>query len=169
VGVLSTLTTVLIGWQVIDYFCLKRNVKKLIEKRLDALIGDYHIILDGVVRLNLYSHNLKGDCALLTDNCFECLSHIGKCKDKKIGRFAIDTVMDLLYELCIHYKDSYSIYKNKKSLYLYVLSDFDNPHKKDIAKTIDRSSEIPDDGNRIDYIEPMSYASIDKALTAAET
>lgn len=161
VSVLSVIVTVLIGWHIVDYLALRRNIEERIDTRLTSMMNGFQTVLDGIVRLNLHSHYLKGDCALLTDNCFECLRRISKCGDKTLRRVATDTVMELMRELSVQYKDTYSIYGGKRSLYLYILSQFDCPHREDIEKSLADSREVSCVTDKIDFLSAMTDEDVD--------
>jgi len=161
VSVLSAIVIILIGWQVVDYFLLKRNIGEMIDGRLAALTSDYQVVLRGVVSLNLHGHYLKGECALLTDCCFESLLCISECKDARLSRFAVNAVMEVLHELCDHYEGNYCIYAGKKCLYLHILSNIDVSNKERIESILNSANEVPDTDSKIDFAEALSGDQID--------
>lgn len=168
VSVLSVIVTILIGWQVVNYVLMEKHIKNTLDESLKAVTKDYEAILNGIVRLNLYNHDLKGNCALLTDNCFECLKDIAECRNENLRRFATNAVMEILYELRKHYKCNYEIYAGRKNRYLYILSKTDSPYTRDIEKAIAHTTEVSDsDRSKIDFAEPMSGKDVFEAAVAA--
>lgn len=160
IAVLTILVTVLVCWQIYNYTQMEKHVRRILDERAKSITEDFKEILHGIVKLNLYSHSLKDDCAALVDNCFESLRNIGECQNKELSGFAIDMVMNLLHELSVRYKDKCTVLPGKKGLYLFVLSKIDHPYQKDISNMLDTAKEIAGDASKLDYVGDLSGEDI---------
>ena len=116
---LSILVTVLIGWNILNYMQLKDSMKKIAQEEVKSVTEDYKAILNGLTMLNGKNAMLAGNFAYLIDNSFDALQKISDCKNEELSRFAIDYVLDFIYE--VSRTEDAKIFKGKRNEYIYIL------------------------------------------------
>ena len=159
VNVLSILVTVLIGWNILNYMQFKDSMKKIAQEEVKSVTEDYKAILNGLTMLNGKNAMLAGNFAYLIDNSFDALQKISDCKNEELSKFAIDYVMDFIYE--ISRTEDVKIFKDKRNEYVYILGKINHKYKASIMQFLENAEE--EERKDVDKIlKPMGKEDIDK-------
>ena len=136
---LSILVTVLIGWNILNYMQLKDSMKKIAQEEVKSVTEDYKAILNGLTMLNGKNAMLAGNFAYLIDNSFDALQKISDCKNEELSRFAIDYVLDFIYE--VSRTEDAKIFKGKRNEYIYILEKINHKYKVGIMQFLENAEE----------------------------
>lgn len=159
VDVLAILVTVLIGWNILNYMQFKDSMKKIAQEEVKSVTEDYKAILNGLTMLNGKNAMLAGNFAYLIDNSFDALQKISDCKNEELSRFAIDYVMDFIYE--ISRTEDANIFKDKRNEYVYILEKINHKYRTGIMKFLENAEE--EERKDVDKIlKPMDGKDVDK-------
>lgn len=163
IGILSILVTLLIGWQILNYFQIEKKFECLVNEKIEKFGEDCKYVLNGIVRINIYNNAMSGSCAFLLDNCFSGLREIKKCKKDILKGFALDNVMELINEIIEHY-DHIEIYKSTRAEYLFEIKDVESRYTNHIKEKLEKAKEIEMEEKSINTVNPISCKEIDDTI-----
>lgn len=147
VGILAIMVTLLLGWQIANYFMSKDYIKEMIDEKVDDLANDYINVLETRTKTEKHLDYIVVDYdepAIIED----CLSAIEKAKssfiDNRLKKYAVDdTLRTLQGVLNQHDKEKpYQILHGKKNLYRFILKDIQHPYIDNLLQIIDGAKEL---------------------------
>lgn len=160
VGVLSVLVTVLIGWQIANYFYVEHRLNKMLNRKIE----EFTSVMNGTIRLSLYSNAMTGGCAHLIRNCFDALHTALKSDDKNLRNSAINAILDILNDLCVEYKDTPQIYKGMSGMYISILADINDHRTAGIKDFIEHAAEVPVEEKHIHVLDQMTDDDLNSCI-----
>ena len=136
VGILSLLTTSLIGWQIIRANELERTVK-----RIDSIVNDKALVVAHDINhiITAFEHRLSSRCPVIQPESQEkslkflimALEEVQKIETPNANRESIDKIMSDILELGKLYKDSPKLSKLEQERYLSIVRKVE--HKNTIT------------------------------------
>lgn len=137
----------------------KDSMKKIAQEKVKSVTEDYKAILNGLTMLNGKNAMLAGNPAYLIDNSFDALQKIFGCKNEEPSKFAIDYVMDFIYE--VSRTEDAMIFKGKRHEYIYVLGKVKHKYKVNIKQFLENAEEV--EQKEVDkFLRPMEEEDINK-------
>ena len=155
VDIFSILVTVLMGWNIISVFDIKKDMVKV-----NAVSNDLEVIISSMIDLNFSSFDLKDEKETIIHSCFNMLDAIQKCENKSFKKTAEKKVVEILKEnMCSNMVGPRTVInKDERSHYLYILNQIDGMFIDDVRDMISNAIEKGSTEER-DYAQLNGEAS----------
>lgn len=150
VGLLSTLVTVLIGWQIFNYIFMKEEMEKRMSSIVKESFDDFFPVLMGCIEANSGdSLTVPGDERSF-DFYFECLNKVSKTKNAKMSYFAVKFIANKMSEAIndMSKGNRKGILVGKRRFYLSVLEKFNHEDVYTFVDYVKEAEEVSYDNDR---------------------
>ena len=144
VGVLAISVTILIGWQLVNYFFLKEEIDRKTKESINKSFKDFFPVNEAYMQTVVC--NLVG--VAYDERSFDiyirCLEKITSSNSPEMKEFALKETIDELKNTmkALDERGLKSIFKNKRRGYLRILEKIDHPIKDELIDFINEAIDV---------------------------